>query len=74
MLDGLQVAQISGQIRLICPAHPTAPLWVGSLRIGDNAEQFVKHCSIDYCNNLAYAATEAALNEEVQALGQQIHA
>lgn len=71
MLDGLQVAVVGGQIRLICPAHQAAPLWQGELSIAGAPAQFVKHCSVDYCQNLAYSATEATLDQEVQQLGQQ---
>jgi len=72
MLDGLEVRRISGQIRLVCPNHPTASLWRGNLSIAGAPAQFVKHCSEDYCNNLAYAATEQVLDQEVQQLGQQL--
>jgi len=73
MLDGLQVARISGQIRLICPEHPTAPLRNGHLRVGAGPGLFSKHCSIEGCHNLAYSATQETLDQEVQELGQQIH-
>jgi hypothetical protein len=72
MLDGLRVARVRGEIVLICPAHPNAPLRVGDLAIAGGPNQFSKHCSVDGCNNLAYSATEATLREEVQNLGQQI--
>jgi hypothetical protein len=73
MLDGLQVAVVGGQIRLICPTHQTAVLWKGNLSVAGGPVQFVKHCSVDYCQNLAYSATEAALDQEVLQLGQQAH-
>jgi hypothetical protein len=73
MLDGLQVAVVAGQIRLICPVHPTASLQNGTLAVGAGPGQFSKHCSVDGCPNLAYSATEETLNQEVQELGQQIH-
>lgn len=72
MLDGLIVVKQGQQIRLVCPNHQAAPLWKGDLKIADAPIQFVKHCSEDYCNNLAYAETEEALNAEVQAEGQNL--
>lgn len=73
MLDGLQVAVVAGEIRLICPTHPTDPLLNGELAIGAGPAQFSKHCSFNGCLNLAYSATEETLNQEVQQLGQQAH-
>ena len=73
MLDGLQVALIDGQIRLVCPNHPIAPLLNGDLAIGVGPAQFSKHCSVDGCQNLAYSATEETLDQEVQELGEEIH-
>src|SRR6266851_7430530 len=73
VLDGLQIASVAGQIRLICPDHSTVPLRNGNLAVGAGPGQFSKHCSVDGCHNLAYSATEETLNQEVQELGQQIH-
>ena len=72
MLDGLIVVKQGQQIHLVCPIHQTAPLWKGDLKIAGGPVQFVKHCSEDYCMNLAYAETEATLNAEVQAKGQKL--
>jgi len=74
MLDGLQVANVGGEIRLICPAHPTANLEEGTIVVGGSGPaQFSKHCSVEGCDNFAYSATEETLEQEVQELGQQIH-
>lgn len=72
MLDGLEPRKQGQQFRLVCPNHPNTRLWQGALKIGDSPVQFVKHCGEDYCNNLAYAETEAALNAEVQTEGQKL--
>lgn len=72
MLDGLRVARVRGEVVLVCPAHPNAPLRGGGLAIAGAPNQFSKHCSVDGCNNLAYSATEETLRKKVQDWGQQI--
>ncbi len=69
MLDGLKVAKMDAQIRLICPDHPTAPLENGTTVIGD-VTRFSRHCSVDGCHNLAYASTEEELDQNVQEMSR----
>jgi hypothetical protein len=72
MLNGLQVAKIAGQIRLICPAHPDAALLTGLSAAAGRPAQYTKSCSTDGCINLAYSDSEESLNQEIQAEGQKI--
>jgi hypothetical protein len=72
MLDGLQVARVGGQIRLICSKHPDAELLIGRSSTAAGPRQFTKSCSVDGCTNIAYSDSEETLDQEVQALGQKI--